>query len=206
MLRFLLIFVMALSLAACGGSSDEGDDAATTGDDDTTTTTSTDAATDEVDTEDASEAETDFVLTVSGAENFEFEEAVRFSCVEDTMTVTSFTQAPKLDIYLPSSVQPGTYTLADFDPNSEQSYVEGAAVVGFSGEVVSGSGSTYGDFYFQNSSGELVITEVPAAIGERFVAELNATLEDGDGDAVTLTGSFDLEETGSVSMGCEYGS
>ena len=201
MLRYLaLLMVMVVMLAACGSSSDTEDAPA----DDTADETVEETVQTEDDTpqEDTPQEDEPFVLTVTGAETFEFEADPLYSCVNDQIQITTFTQSPKLDIYLPSSIEPGTYALADFDSSAETSYVDGMAVIAVTGEVISGSGSTYGSFYFTNGTGELVIESVPSELGERFVATFDVTLENGDGETINATGNLDLLESGSASMDC----
>ena len=75
------------------------------------------------------------VVRISGAENFEFEQKVVFGCVNDLIHIQTFTQSPKFSLYLPADVTPGTYELADFNANSNVSYVPGKAVVAVSGKM-----------------------------------------------------------------------
>lgn len=144
------------------------------------------------------------VLSVRGAETLDFDTTLRFGCVRDMASVLTMTQSPKFMLYLPSGIDPGRYELARYDANADPVYVDGKAVVTFTGPVQRGSGSTYGNFYFQPVDGALTIERMPGARGERFVADLDATLNDSDGASVTLTGRIDIEETGSMSMDCRY--
>jgi len=144
------------------------------------------------------------VISVRGAETLEFDSTLRFGCVRDMASVLTMTQSPKFMLYLPSGINAGRYELARYDANADPLYVDGKAVVTFTGAVQRGSGSTYGAFYFQPVDGALTIERMPGARGERFVADLDATLNDKDGASVTLTGRIDIEETGSMSMDCRY--
>lgn len=144
------------------------------------------------------------VLAVRGAETMDFDATLRFGCRTDTASVLTMTQSPRFMMYLPSSIEPGHYGLAEYNANADPQYVDGKAVVTFTGAVQRGSGSTYGNFYFEPVEGELIIERMPGGRSERFIADLDATLADGDGATVTLTGRIDIEETGSMSMNCAY--
>lgn len=143
-------------------------------------------------------------LSVTGAETMELDYTLRFSCVRDTVSILTMTQSPRFTMFLPSTIEAGSYALADYDANADPKYVENKAVVTFTGAVQRGSGSTYGNVYFKSVDGELIIERMPEGRGDRFVADLDATLADGDGATVNLTGRIDIEETGSMTMDCQY--
>jgi hypothetical protein len=187
----LILALAALLLSGCGPN--ESADAAA-GDDPAPTRAAQPTS---------SSDETPSVLSVTGAESMDFDYAPRFSCIRDKATILTMTQSPRFAMYFPASVEPGTYELAEYDANADPAYVEGKAVVTFTGAVQRGSGSTYGNFYFKPVEGQVIIESMPSARGEYFVADLNATLDDGDGASVTLAGRLNIEETGSMSMDCQ---
>jgi|GEM_PF-3286060 len=198
----LLVFV----LVACGA--DDANTDTTIDDTDDTVVENTDSTTetDDTDTEDETEqnAQGETVVTISGAEEFTFEQDIKFGCVEDLIHIQTFTQSPKFDLYLPASIEAGTYALADFDANSAVSYVEGEAVLSISGNLVPGSGSGYGSFYFQNSEGQLVIESMPAAAGEYFAATISGTLQNSDGETITVDATLNLEAESSLMLDCQF--
>ena len=205
--RLIVVLVLLVSLAACGTDSapDDGDVAEDTpvAEQDTTTDDADSADTDEASDE---EGET-FLLTLSGDETLTFDDNPSFGCVRDLASFQTFTQSPKVEIYLPSDVEPGTYDLADFDANREPRYVEGAAVVTVTGDVSARDedGATRGRFYFQNSTGTLTLEAMPTALDERFIASVDGTLEDRNGNTVNVTIDIDVVNDGSTTLDCQYG-
>jgi len=123
---------------------------------------------------------------------------------KETRRYNSEPQSPSFDLYLPAGIEPGRYSLAEYDANADPRYVEGKAVVTFRGEVRSGSGGTYGNFYFKPVDGEVVIERMPSGRGEYFTARVDASLSDADGEVIELSGDLDIKETGSTSLDCQY--
>ncbi|MEL6407543.1 MAG: hypothetical protein AAFR81_24435 [Chloroflexota bacterium] len=206
MLRTLLFAVLMFVLVACGNAETDTPADAESSDDTAVTTTENDTDTDTEESTDDMDADAPLLtLSVTGNETFEFEaENLTFGCVEDEFTVTTPTASPNVSIYLPSSIEAGTYPLADFDPNVETSYVEGSAVVAIRGEFVAGSGSAFGTSYFVNNAGELVIENVPAEPGGRFTATLDGTFETPDGESITAIATIDLETSSMFFLDCEF--
>lgn len=200
MLKYIPVIVLIALLAACSPAADnyeaapQNDDTTTTED---TASTETDTTTTDNSTSDDPEAST-YSIVITGAEEFEFSYSPLYGCTEDAVMITTMTQAPKLDIYLPANIQPGTYPLADFDANANPTYAEGVAVISITGSITDDG---Y-DFYYKNVDGELVIETVPTQAGEGFVATLKGTLDDNDGDTITVDGTFNLLDD--MIMGCEY--
>lgn len=143
-------------------------------------------------------------VRISGDQNFVFEHKIVFSCVKDTLSLTTFTQSPKFELYLPANITEGTYPLADYDANRDVPHLAGKAVVAISGKMVPGSGSGYGKFYFKNNTGQLVIKTMPNALGEEFVASLNGSLQSSDGGEIIVDAKFDMLAEGYTVSDCQF--
>jgi len=198
--RTLMMMLVALFLAACGGSA-ETDTNTDEGSNDAEVAETT---TDDADEEEADDAEPSFILSVTGAETFDFEGTPIFGCAEDEISLQTFTQSPKLTISLPANIQPGTFPLADYDANASPSYIEDLAVIHINGEVSSNPGSTRGKLYFINAQGELIIDTVPSAPGEQFVATLNGELSTSDGETISFSSDFDFATNSFYFMDCQF--
>ena len=203
MLRYFIAVSLLLMLAACGGAPDSE----TTSDaDDTTNSPATveqvDAQNSEGEDDTNTAEETPFVLNVTGAETFDFEANPVFGCVEDEMSIITFTQSPKLDIYFKSDIEAGTYSLATFDANAGAGSVEEAVVATVTGEISEDDGRS--SFYFTEPEGEFIIKEMPTEAGEQFVATLSGNLTDSDGDTVTIFANFNIETSGTYFMDCAF--
>jgi len=206
MLRYLFTLSLALMLAACGGASDSD---STTTDADTDTTEPT-AQVEAQTSDDEAEAPADdttngesFSISITGAETFDFEDesAPIFGCVENEVHVQTFTFSPKLDIYMKSDIEPGTYSWATFDANAGAGSVDGSVVVSVSGvELDSGRPN----FYFTSPEGEFIITSMPSEIGDMFVASFNGTVQGSDGETITVSGDLNLETSGSYFLDCAF--
>jgi hypothetical protein len=206
MLRYLsmavLMFALMLGLTACGGTEAEDantNDTAATEEANTDADDSTDADNDVPEVADEGDEGT-FVLSVTGAETLEWEEDLVVGCVEDLFSIQTFTMSPKLDVYMPANIQPGTYPLAQFDANSEISYVEGSVVVAITGDFNEGRG----DFYFMNPSGEFIIEAMPTAAGERFAGSFTVELTDRDGDVINASASIDVMSNSFNFLDCQF--
>lgn len=200
--RVLILLLLVTVLAACGGDSD--DDSSSDTDTDDGAVATEEVADDNVEEEAADAGDGTFVLSVSGDQSFEFEGNPVLGCVEDTMSLQTMTQSPKIFVILPSTVTPGTYPLADYDANADPNYVEGSAVVHITGEFGTGSSSNRGEFYFQDAAGELIIETVPAAPGEQFVASLSGELSDSDGESITFNTEFNFVSSSFNFMDCQF--
>lgn len=199
MLRYFLMVTLMLMLAACGG--DASDNETSSNNDEPVPTAESQDAVDVNEEEESTEPQP-FVLNVTGAETFDFEANPVFGCVEEEITILTFSQAPKLDIYMKSNIESGTYPLASFDANTGAGSVEGAVVVSVQGEVTGGTGR--GNFYFTEPQGEFIIKEMPTEIGEQFVATLTGTLQNTDGEEITVSANFDIETSGTYFMDCAF--
>lgn len=197
MLRYFIMMTLMLMLAACSGTPSNDETTSDTSDDPVPTVDSQDAPVEEA-SEEAEEMP--FVLNVTGAETFDFDVNPVFACVEDELRITTFTQAPKLDIYMKVGITEGTYPLASFDANAGSSSVEDAVVVSVAGEVP-GGGERH-NFYFTDNQGEFIIKEMPTEAGELFVATLTGTLQDNDGEEITVSANFNIETSGTYFMDC----
>lgn len=195
MIRSISLMLLFVMLTACG-TADTTDTTASDADDTAVATSETVTETDDADTD----GET--VVRISGAEDFVFEQDLTFGCVEDRIHIQTFSQSPKLDLYLPASIEEGTYQLADYDANSDPIYVEGQAVLAISGETNSDGER---DFYFQNNEGQLDIQSMPSDTGEFFVATLNGTLRNsGDDATITIDAELNIEVESFLLMDCQY--
>jgi len=201
--RLIVVLVLLVSLAACG--TDDGEVV------ENTPVAEQETATDDADSASADDASDEagetFLLTLSGDETLTFDDNPSFGCVRDLAAFQTFTQSPKVEIYLPSDVEPGTYDLADFDANREPLYVEGAAVVAVTGDVSARDedGAVRGRFYFQNSTGTLTLEAIPTDLDERFIASVDGTLEDRNGNTVNVTIDIDVVNDSSTTLDCQYG-
>ncbi|MEO1288527.1 MAG: hypothetical protein AAFV93_12225, partial [Chloroflexota bacterium] len=166
MLRSIALLLLMFMLVACGSESTDTDTSANDTDNNVTTSSETTTESSETENDEASDGES--IISISGAEEFIFEQELSFGCAEDLIHIQTFSQAPKFDLYLPASVETGTYDLADFDSNSETSYVEGQAVLSISGKISEGDFT----FYFQNSDGQLEITSMPSDVGELKLSDI----------------------------------
>lgn len=207
MLRYLFTLSLLLMLAACGGASDGETNTTDTDTDTVEPTVQVEAQTSD-DEPEASDNATDgdsYSISITGAETFDFESELDsepvFGCVENEVSVQTFSMSPKIDIYMKSDIEPGTYALQSFDANTGAGSVEGAVVVSISGNELDGGRP---DFYFTNPEGEFVITSMPSEIGDMFVGSFNGTLENNDGDTITVVGDFNLETTGTYFMDCAF--
>lgn len=185
--RHLALLMFSLALAACSGPQSEA-----------TADSAPSKKAQKVKQE--SEGST---IKISGNEDFSFEQQLRFGCKDDMIHIQTMTQAPKFNLYLPAGISAGEYSLADFDANSSQSYVDGKAVVAISGERVKGSGSAYGKFYSKKSTGTVKVTKKPVAAGETFAAEISASLASKDGETIQVAGKLEMKADGFMMMNCK---
>ena len=145
---------------------------------------------------------TSSTLTLSGNEIPDFKFDPRFSCVNDQIFIQTMSHSPKFDLYLPATIQPGTYSLARYDASSDPVYRDNQAVVAFTGPFEPGSGRSRGRFYFIPVDGSVEIEQIPRAEGEFFTARLDATLSGSDEHTVTLQAVLNIEDTGFMTSAC----
>ena len=142
-------------------------------------------------------------VRISGDQEFVFEHKIVFGCVDDAMSLTTMTQSPRFQLYLPADIPEGTYPLADFDANRNPQHLRDKAVITISSKMIPGSGSAWGRQYFKNNSGELVIKSKPKSVGEQFIATLDGTLQSKDGREITVDAEFDLPAKGFGVANCQ---
>jgi hypothetical protein len=144
-----------------------------------------------------------WTISVTGAESLEIDMEPRFGCTNDQVHVLTMSQSPRFDLYLPAAIEPGRYPLARFDANADPSFVAGHAVVSVTGNIVPGSGSGYGPFYFQPQGGEITIERMPGGPGEFLTASIQATLASNDSETIDLDAELNLKASGMMMMNCQ---
>lgn len=144
------------------------------------------------------------LIKVSGAENFTFKNEPKFTCRDDVIHVMTMTNAPKFELYLSSKTSEGTLELVDYDANERFNSDEGKAILALSGNFVKGSGSSYGDFYFTNSKGQVTVLKMPTEKGETFKAKIKASLQSSGGEIVNIDADLNLIADGYLMQNCRF--